>query len=268
MLIVIDGAIDVPEALGESTLVRRVSGEIWMNGERFTGNRTEFWKAVRNGNYPSTTPPTVSDLVGAYEHPGLVLALHVSSQLSATVSRAEVAAARSGSGVVVVDTGALSVGAGLITAAVHRAAASPQTDDSVTDFARSLPSRLHTFALIQDVEALRRSDRDGLLPNTHLLRNRRMVLTVRGRVVPLSQPKHRNGAVEELAAHVRCSAGPDLGAWALGHGDASDVEAIVYDVSKSLRSSPVFVTELDPVVGAHLGPESVVIGAITGPVEL
>lgn len=268
MLIVIDGAIDVPEPVGAPTLLRRVSGEVWMGGQPFIGSRAEFWELLRRGNYPSTTPPTVSDLVQAYDHHDLVLALHVSGQLSATVGRAEVAAGRSGSGVVVVDTGSLSVGAGLIAAAVHRAATSPRTFESVTDFARSLPDRLHTFALIQDVESLRRSDRAGLLPKTHLLHNRRMVLTVRGRVVPLGQPKHRAGAIEELVAHVRRSAGSELGAWALGHGDASDVDAIVDEAASTLRTPPAFVAELDPVVGAHLGPESIVIGTITGPVDL
>ena len=108
--------------------------------------------------------------MSAYQHPDLVIALHVSGQLSATVQRAQEAAERVGSGVSVIDTGSLSVGAGLIVSELHEVARS-ESAPSLVDVARSLPSRLHTFALVQDVDALRRSDRSGLLPSSHLARN-------------------------------------------------------------------------------------------------
>lgn len=268
MLIVTDGAVDVPETLMGSALLRRVPGEVWTGESPFTGDPEEFWAQLRKGNYPSTTPPTVSALTEAYQHPDLVVGLHVSSELSVTMARAGEAAQRAGPGVIVIDTRSLSVGAGLIVTAVHRAAQSPNAHESIVDFARSLPDRLHTFALIQEVESLRRSDRSGLLPGSHLVRNHPLVLAVRGRVVYLAQPKHRGAAVDELARHVRRSAGTTLGAWALGHGDAADIDAIVDHLSAAIGQSPRFCVSLDPTVGAHLGPDAIVVGAITDPVDL
>jgi DegV family protein with EDD domain len=268
VLIVTDGAVDVPETLMGSTLLRRVPGEVWSGEAPFTGDLGEFWAQLRKGNYPSTTPPTVSALAQAYHHPDLVIALHVSSELSVTMARAEEAAQRAGPGVVVIDTRSFSVGAGLIVSAVHRAAQSPNAPGSIIDFARSLPDRLHTFTLVQEVDALRRSDRTGLLPSSHLARNHPLVLAVRGRVVFLAQPKHRGAAVKEMARHLRQSAGTTLGAWALGHGDAADVDGIVGLLSAATGQSPRFYTSFDPTVGAHLGPDAVVVGAITGPIEL
>jgi DegV family protein with EDD domain len=268
MLIVTDGAVDVPEPLAGSARLRRVPGEVWADDLPFPGGIEEFWAQLRTGAYPSTTPPTVYALTEAYQHPDLVVAMHVSGQLSATMARAEEAAARAGPGVVVIDTRSLSVGAGLIVAAVHRRIDSPDDPESLIAFARSLPERLHTFALVQEVESLRRSDRSGLLPSSHLARNHPLVLAIRGRVVALAQPKHRAGAVGELAKHVRRSAGSTPGAWALGHGDASDVDAVVDELTRAIGKPPNFVTCLDPTVGTHLGPDGIVIGAISGPIEV
>jgi DegV family protein with EDD domain len=268
MVIVTDGAVDVPETLLGSPLLRRVSGKVWVGEAPFAADLDEFWAGLRKGNYPSTTPPTVDDLVVAYQHPDLAIGLHVSRLLSVTVSRAEEAAARAGPGVVVIDTRSLSVGAGLLVTAVHRAAQSPGPPASIIDLARSLPERLHTFALVQEVESLRRSDRAGLLPGSHMVRNHPLVLAIRGRVVALAQPRHRSGAIDELAKHLHGSVSAEIGAWALGHGDATDVGAVVGRLSDALGKSPHFSTSLDPTVGAHLGPDALVVGAITGPIDI
>lgn len=268
MLIVTDGAVDVPEGLIGLPLVRRVPGEVWSGDSPLVGGPEAFWEQLRRGHYPSTTPPTVSALAAAYQGSGLVVAVHVSSQLSATVDRAREAAQRVGQGVVVIDTRSLSVGAGLIVCAVRQAAQRQAEHESIIDFARSLPDRLHTFALVQEVESLRRSDRSGLLPGSHLARNHPLVLAMRGRTVALAQPKHREAAVDELARHLRRSAGTTLGGWALGHGDATDARDIIDRLSTSVGQPPRFSTLLDPTVGAHLGPDALVVGAIAGPVDL
>jgi DegV family protein with EDD domain len=267
MLIVFDGAVDIPDDLAASPLLRRVPGEVW-DGETALGDPDSFWTQLRKGNYPSTTPPTVSALATAYEHPDLVIALHVSGRLSATIRRAEEAAERAGPGIIVIDTGSISVGAGLVVAAVHHFAQHMGGSDSLIDFARSLPARLHTFAIVQDIESLRRSDRSGLLPSSHLARNHPLLLAVRGRIVALSQPKHRSGAISDLATHVRRSAGPNPGAWAFGHGDAPDAESVVAHLTGTFRAPPRYVTRLDPTVGAHLGPDSIVVGVMSGPIDL
>ena len=267
MLIVTDGAVDVPEVLLGSPTLRQVPGTVWAGEAPFVGERSELWSQLRKGVYPSTTPPTVSALVEAYSHSDVVVALHVSGDLSATVARAREAAKRVTSRVEVVDTRSLSVGAGLIVAAVHRVQRGSE-DPAVINFALSLPARLHTFALVQDVESLRRSDRAGLLPHNHLVRNHPLVLAVRGRAIPLNQPKHRSRAINDLLQHLQRITTHELGAWALGHGDASDVEPIIEHLSEALGCTPAFSAGLDPTVAAHLGPDSIVVGAITGTVEV
>ena len=266
MLIVTDGAVDVPEAIGSSDLLRQVPGELWGADGPLRVDRDEFWAGLRRGEYPSTSPPTVSALMRAYEHPDLVLAVHVSGELSATLQRAYEAAERVGSGVSVIDSGSLSVGAGLVVAELHRLALAGSVP-SLVDAAQELPGRLHTFALIQEVDALRRSDRSGLLPSGHLARNHPLVVAVRGRVVPLAQPRHRASAITELSGHLQHRSGPPTVAWALGHGDAADIDSVVKGFSHYLGQAPIFVTLLDPTVGVHLGPDALVVGVLSEPME-
>jgi DegV family protein with EDD domain len=267
-ILVIDGAVDLPGRLEGSTRMRTVPGEVWIGDELFTGDPREFWALVRSGRYPSTSPPTVSALAEAYRHPDLVYAIHVSAELSATVARAQVAATRSGPGVTIIDTRSLSVGAGLVAAAVHHAVSEGLDHVSNIDLALTLPDRLHTFALVQDVESLRRSDRDGLLPKGRLARNHPMLLSVRGRAVPLEQPKDRGDGLRKLVAHLRHSVRSEIGAWAIGHGDASDCDQIVDQLSTELGQPPSFLACLDPTVGVHVGPEAILVAAISDPVDL
>lgn len=268
-LLVVDGAVDVPGPLTRSSRVELVAGEVWSEGARFGGGGKELWALLRGDRYPSTTPPTVSALVAAYGRGAPVVGVHVSSQLSVTVARAREAVARigvgRGPGAHVVDTGSLSVGAGLVALAVHEAVDRPA--DALAALARSVSSRLHTFALVQEVRALRHSDRASLVPQAHLVSSHPLVLAVRGRVVPLAQPRHRRHAVEALAGHVDATAGHRLGAWALGHGDAGDVDAVVERLSEQLGMPPRFATELGPTVGSHLGPDALVVAAVVGSID-
>jgi DegV family protein with EDD domain len=268
MLIVTDGAVDLPDHLEHSSQLRVVAGQVWLNDKPVSGSADEFWALLRRGTYPSTTPPTVDELAEAYQRTDPVFAIHVSAELSSTMARAIEAAERAGPDVTLIDTRSLSVGAGLIAAAVHRILEDTPDQESIIEFARSLPDRLHTFALIQEVEALRRSDRSGLLPPGHLARHHPLLLAVRGRVVSLGQPKNRAAALKDLVGHTQHSVGKQMGAWALGHGDAADRDALVEQLSRDLHGPPAFVARLDPTVGAHVGPDAVLVGAISGPIAL
>ncbi len=267
MLIVVDGAVDLPEDLETSGRARVVPGGLFDGAGPFDGDRGRLWESLRQGAFPSSRPPTVNALLEAYRHDGLVLGLHVSAELSATVSRAREAAVRAGPGVVVVDTRSLSVGAGLVAAAVDRAARDPGSSESVVERARSLPERVHTFVLVQDAAALRRSGRAGLLPSGGPVRDRPVVLAVRGRAVVLDQPRDRHRAVRRLVEHVRNHAEAEGSRWALGHGDAGDLDLLAGQLSASFGRPPDFVSLIDPTVGVHVGAEAIVVGVLAEPAE-
>lgn len=264
MLIAVDGGVDLPLHLEDSPLIQRVSGEVWLGPDRFLGGRDEFWQLLRKETPLATTAPTVTDLADAYLHHNVVVGVHVSAELSATVTHAHEAASRVGSAVKVVDTRSLSVGAGLIAASVHEAVINQEEDQSIAEKAAALPARLHTYALVQDPDFLRRSGRIGLLPPGRPGRGRPVLLAVRGRAIALEAPKDRHDGVRRLGQHAKAGGGPRLDKWALGHGDAPDVDRLVDQLSASLGTAPSFVSTIGPVVGTHVGPGAVVVAVLSG----
>jgi DegV family protein with EDD domain len=262
MIVVVDGAVDLPEALVSSSSVRIVDGEVRCAEAAFNGRREAFWRRLRAGDHFSTAPPSVEALARAYRHDGLVLAVHVSKEMSATVAHAQEAAQLGGT-VEVIDSRSLSVGSGLVAQAILEAGASGRREAEMAEWARAFPRRVHTFALIQDIQTLQRSGRAGLLPATHLSKGKPLLLALRGRAVALGQVKDRKHAVQSIGRHASDVALAGRPKWALGHGAASDLGDVTSRLTEGLGSEPSFVTELDPTVGAHLGPDAIVLGVVS-----
>jgi len=267
MLIVTDTAVDLPAGLARSPSVRIVSGEVRHGDRPLVSSNEELWDQIRRREPLSTAPPTVEALADAYRQREMVCAIHVSGELSATMSRAREAANRIGPSLTIVDSRSFSVGAGLVVTAVHRSIDVSIPEAAAFDLASSLPGRLHTFALVEDAKSLKRSGRTGLLPEVHL-HNRPVLLGIRGRALYLEQPKDRSAGLASLADHARSSAQPGLGAWALGHGNATDRDAVVQLLAQAFGRAPSFVTSLGPAVGTHVGPNAIVVGVISGHVDL
>lgn len=261
MLIVVDGAVDLPPELEGSPSVRVVPSQVWVDEEPWAGDRREFWDRLRAGDHFSTSPPTVAALAAAYADGDPVIAVHVSAELSATVARAEQAAADRGT-VTVVDSRSLSVGAGLLAAEVASAARPGVPAEVIAARARKLPSRLHTLALVQDTATLQRSGRAGLLPPGHLARGRPLLLSLRGRAIPLEQVRDRAHALGQLIRHALDVSGSGGISWALGHGECHDVTEITSRLAGHLGGAPRYVTALDPAVGAHVGPDAIIVGLL------
>ena len=260
MTLVIDGAVDLPPGLLASSGVRVVSQDVWAGDQLFEGTTADFWAQLRAGQGFSTTPPTVNALADAYEGGGEVCAVHVSAELSATLSRAREAALRSAAAVAVVDSRSLSVGAGLVAVLVHDAAQAASSWAELTEIVPRMAGRVHTFALVQDLGPLRRSERIRLVPSTHLHQRRPVLLAVRGRALALEQPKDRSTGLWSLVRHARGSTEDNPTGWAMGHGDAGDEDAVRARLAEGFGRDAMYSCPIDPIVGAHLGPEAVVVG--------
>lgn len=267
MMTVTDGAVAIPDVLAASPGVRVVAGRVLLDGERFAGDPAAFWEQIRAGATPTTTPPSTEELEDAYRSTSHVLAVHVSGHLSATVRHALDAARQVDNAVSVIDSGSLDAGAGLVVVAAQEAGAKgtgAHDAEAVAETTRRAAAKLHTFAVVDDVEWLYRSGRTGLLPSARLSRRRPLVLALRGRTVVLDMPKRRNEGIRQLATHASAVAGRGARRWAVGHGDAADVDQVIEKIASALGTEPAFTGLLVPVAGAHLGPGAVVVGVLPG----
>lgn len=258
--LVVDAAVDLPPGLRAAGGVRVVAQEVWAGDQLFEGSTEEFWAELRAGQHFSTTPPSVNALADAYRAGGEICAVHVSGELSATVTRAREAAERSAAPVAVVDSRSLSVGAGLVAFLVHQAARAGYSWSELAGIVPRSAERVHTFALVQDLGTLRRSERIRFLPSPHLHQRRPLLVAVRGRVLALDQPKDRSAGLRDLVRHARGSTNDAPAGWAMGHGDARDADALGSRLAEGLGRDALYCCPIDPIVGAHLGPDAVVVG--------
>ncbi|MFN2607163.1 MAG: DegV family protein [Acidimicrobiales bacterium] len=261
--IVTDGGADLPDAIGGPLGIVTVHGDVWLGDQRWQGSTEEFWAAVRAGRgTPSTSPPTTDALAAAFAGQTPVCALHVAGELSRTVQHANDAAGRGGR-VHVVDSRSLSVGTGLLVAMV--AAEAAQVDvgfDALRRLTRDLVDRVHVYAVIDDVDHLRRGGRAGLVAAATRARHRQ-VIAVRGHAIPLEQHRDREHAVADLLRHVADHARAGVDSWAVGHGDAADADAFTDRARSVLTDDPAYVTLLGPAVGTHAGPDALVLGFVS-----
>jgi fatty acid-binding protein DegV len=79
-------------------------------------------------------------------------------------------------------------------------------------------------------------------------------------VIPIGQVRHRSEALRMMIDHVREHAVGGVSRWAIGHGDAPDVEEVTERLAGLFGSDPSYVTLLGAPVGSHMGPRSLVVG--------
>ena len=259
--IVTDGGADLPPELADSLGIRVVRGGIHFGEDSWEGSAQEFWRRVRGrGDVPSTSPPSVETLVDAFAGSEPVCAIHVSAELSHTEDNAKQAAGSSADRVHVVDSRSLSVGTGLVAMVAAQAAAVDVDFEQIKALARRLVDQVHVHAVIDAVDYLMRGGRAGLL-DTHSIKHRAsQIVAIKGHAIPLRQVKGRRRAVDELLSHIAEHAEHGISQWAVGHGDAGDVDDFVARATKVLKSEPAFVVSLGPSVGTHAGPDALVLG--------
>jgi DegV family protein with EDD domain len=262
--IVTDGGADLPPELADSLGIGVVRGAIHFGEELWEGSSEEFWRRIRGGgSSPSTSPPAAETLADAFVGQGLVCAIHVSAELSRTEAHARQAAVPTGDGVYVVDSRSLSVGTGLVAMVAAQAAAADLDFESIKTLAGHLVEQVHVYAVIDAVDYLVRGGRAGLLDTHGLKQGASQVVAIKGHAIPLRQVKGRRRAIDELLSHVAEHAEHGISRWAVGHGDAADIDAFVSRATQVLKSGPEFVVLLGPSVGAHAGPDALVVGFLS-----
>lgn len=259
--VVTDGAADLPEALIADAGITVVRGPVHLGERRWHGDLEQFWAELEKGpELPATDAPSAGQLADAYAGGEPVLAVHVSGELSRTLAHAEEAAAASEGGVQVVDSRSLSVGTGLVALGAAEAVRAGAGAERLVGMVDEWVDQLHVHALIDDARLLVHGGRAGLVAARVGRHAHRHVVAVKGHVIPIRQVRQRSEALRELIAHVREHVVGGVSRWAVGHGDAPDVEEFVERLASVFASDPSYVTLLGAPVGSHMGPRSLVVG--------
>jgi DegV family protein with EDD domain len=150
-------------------------------------------------------------------------------------------------------------------AAAHAAAGGANAEQTLDRVERAR-DRLQMWFAIDTLEYLRRGGRIGaaqaLLGSALQIKP---ILTLEEEIRPIERVRTRRRAFERMVefAHQRKADG--AGAWVVQHiHDPDTARKLVAECRQVFGSDPVFVSEIGPVIGAHIGPGLLGFGGVPG----
>jgi len=224
----------------------------------------EVARALRSKVNVSTSRPTPAEFAEKFQQvldsgASHVVSVHISSALSGTWESAVLAAQDFGHGVVrVVDSRNTAMGLGFAVIAAAEKAAAGGSAAEVQGAATAAVDATRTLFYVDTLEHLRRGGRIGtaaaLFGTT--LSVKPLLQLVEGQIVPLEKVRTSSKALARLVELAVRSAGTRSVDLAVHHVAALDrareIEKQLRDQLPRLGESSV--SELGPVIGAHLGP--------------
>jgi DegV family protein with EDD domain len=247
-----------------------------------TGQRREsdiddyasFYAGLRDAtNLPTTSQPSVGDFLAVYEPLAAsgreIVSIHLSGGISGTVegarqAAAEVARSHPDARIEVVDS---TVGAGALGLVVLAAVAPARAGaglEEVTAAARDAIAAMRFWFAVDTLEYLRRGGRIGAaqawLGGALKIKP---ILTLDVEITPVERVRTSKRAFERMVEFMRSRQADGADGWVVQHVQAPDVaERLVASGREVFGSEPVFVSEVGPVIGAHVGPGLVGMGGI------
>ncbi len=223
-----------------------------------------FWRELQASNVlPETAAPSAGQFQEAFwslQRGGAdgIVAVCISSRLSATYQAAMIAADRVDIPVQVVDSEAVSMALGFQVLEAARAARQGDSLDAVVAAAKASTFKVGMLATLDTLEFLRRGGRIGKAQAVvgGLLDIRPILSLENGVIASAGRSRTRRGALEEIADRV-VRLLPDLAEIAVLHGAADDLESLLILFSEHIPRDDLMVANIGPVVGTHTGPGAI-----------
>ena len=194
-----------------------------------------------------------------------------SPAVSGTVAAAEQAkqqlAERGGERIHVVDSASACGGEGLVVLAANAAAARGADGAEVVEHARKAREALMMWFAIDTLEFLRKGGRIGAAQAWlgSALRIK-PILTVEEEITPVERVRTSGRAFERMVDYLRERHDDGADGWVIQHIQApAEAERLVERGREIFGTDPVFVSEVGPVIGTHVGPGLLGVGGIPSP---
>jgi DegV family protein with EDD domain len=280
--VVVDTTSYLPDDLIERHHIHRVSLYVTLNGQQkreseiSAAEYDDFYERLRESDEGATTSqPSVGDFRAVYE-PILdegreVVSIHLSSGISGTCDSARQARqqlideGRGGERVMVYDSRSACGGAGLLALTATRAAERGLPGTEVLAAVERARDGLKMWFAIDTLEYLRKGGRIGSaqawLGSALQIKP---ILTLEEEITPVERVRTRRRAFERMVEFARERHLAGAGAWVVQHiHDHETARHLVDECRQVFGSDPVFVSEIGPVIGAHIGPGLLGVGGLS-----
>jgi DegV family protein with EDD domain len=261
----------LPEGVLRRHGVRLVSLYVNWNGrtdrESDIGDYDAFYDHLRTaGELPSTSQPSVGDFLEVYE-PLLeagddVLSIHLSGGISGTVHAAEQARDAliergiAGERIAVLDSGTGCAGHGLMAIAAANAVRDGGNLAGAIGAARRLRESMKLLFAVDTLEYLRRGGRIGAAQAwVGSALKIKPILTIDREIVPIERVRTAGRAFDRMVDHLQERRDSGADRFFVQHIQAREVaERLAARGREIYGRDPEFVSEIGPVIGAHVGP--------------
>jgi len=234
----------------------------------------EFYERLRAArDLPTTSQPSVGDFLEVFE-PLLeaghdICSIHLSGGISGTFDSARQAKAtldeRGQAGrIEVLDSETACGGLGFVVLAAAAKARSGGGLNEVVAHAREAREHLKLWFAVDTLEFLRRGGRVGAaqawLGGALKIKP---ILSIESEITPIERVRTSGKAFDRMVDYMRSRASDGADAWVVQHIQAIDqAERLVEAGREIFGSEPLFVSEIGPVIGAHVGPGLLGVGGL------
>jgi DegV family protein with EDD domain len=226
-----------------------------------------FYDHMRSAtDLPSTSQPSVGDFLAVYE-PLLeagddVLSIHLSGGISGTVQAAQQARdalIERGVGaerIIVLDSDTGCAGHGLMAIAAANAARDGADLAGAAEAARRLRASMKILFAVDTLEYLRRGGRiGGAQAWIGSALKIKPILSIDREILPIERVRTAGRAFERMVEHLEALRDGGADIFFIQHIQAHDVATRLAERGSQIYGRrPEFVSEIGPVIGAHVGP--------------
>jgi DegV family protein with EDD domain len=234
-----------------------------------------FYTALRSAQeMPTTSQPSIGDFLAVWE-PLLrdgndIVSVHLASGISGTYGSALQAKERlvqdglDEARLCVIDAQTGCGGTGMMLLAGAAAVQSGGDVESVANRVRAAREGLRIWFCVDTLEYLRRGGRIGaaaaLLGGALKIKP---ILTFETEITPVERVRTAGRAFERMVDYMEMRRGDGADGWVVQHVQAPEIaEKLVERGREVFGSDPLFVSEIGPVIGAHVGPGLIGFGAM------
>ena len=235
----------------------------------------DFYERLRGSESGATTSqPSIGDFLAVYE-PLLaagreVVSIHISAGISGTFEAAGQARERlieegkDGERLHLLDSRSAAGGMGLCALGAATAAAAGADAEGTIAQAEETRNDLKMWFAIDTLEYLRRGGRiGGARAWIGSALKIKPILTLEEEITPVERVRTRARSLERLRGYARQRHESGRDGWVVQHiQDKETADALVEDCYEIFGCDPVFISEVGPVLGAHVGPGLLGVGSV------
>ncbi len=280
--IVTDSTSYLPDEITEGNDIHRVSLYVTLDGEQrreMDIGRAEydafFERLSASEEGASTSQPSIGDFCEIYgpllDEGREIVSIHISAGISGTYQAATQARqkliddGRGGERIQVYDSRTACGGQGVVVLAAARASARGADGKESLAAAQRTREELEIWFAVDTLEYLRKGGRIGaasaFLGSALQIKP---ILTLREEITPVERVRTRRRAFERMVDYARRRHADGANAWVVQHiHDPETARRLVEECRQIFGNDPVFVSEIGPVIGAHVGPGLIGVGGVS-----